>query len=247
MEILGMLLGRRGAGYSRLVDRYREYRRIVWKLNNEVLPEYLSRPTLDTAGKKLGMLRRNAVVMDHEDELGLWMDYAIHDVWERGGNAVSRYRANVPPDPRSDRYTVVKAMSESFYTLVRVVEVLRKVGVRVFDLWADREYLLIDMGFSQSAREAWCWRQGFSPLRSSSRLPVRPCPWTARRCGRFKILFCQGIRSRRRASVRWPGAGRRPPISRPPSSACAWKGAPRIGFSTRPSPRGRRTCPGTKG
>jgi hypothetical protein len=152
MGILGMLWGRRGAGYSPLVDRYREYRRIAWKLNNEILPEYLSRPTLDAAGKRLGMLRRNAVVMDHEDELGLWMDYAIHDVWERGSNAVGRYRRDVPPEPRSDEYAVVRAMSESFYTLVRVMEALPRVGVRVLDLWADQEYLLIDMGFSRSAR-----------------------------------------------------------------------------------------------
>ncbi|MBN2312628.1 MAG: SEC-C domain-containing protein [Sedimentisphaerales bacterium] len=54
-------------------------------------------------------------------------------------------------DPDSDEYTVVRAMSESFYTLVQVRDVFPGVGVRVNDLFADREYLLIDMGLSQTA------------------------------------------------------------------------------------------------
>jgi hypothetical protein len=148
-----MLWGWKKTAYSRLVDRYAEYRKIAWKLNNELLPKYLSKAVLDTAGRELGMLRKNTLVMDHEDEIGLLMDYSIHDCREKGGNAVSRYRADSHLDPQSDEYTVVKAMLESFYTLIEVVEVLPRVGVHAADLWADREYLLIDMGFSRSARK----------------------------------------------------------------------------------------------
>jgi hypothetical protein len=148
-----MLWRWRKTEYSRLVDRYQEYRRIAWKLNNEVLPKYLSRSVLDTAGRELGMLRKNTLVMGKEDEIGLLMDYAIHDCREKGDNAVARYLADSDLDPRSDEYTVVNAMLKSFYTLVEVAEVLPRVGVRVADLWADREYLLVDMGFSKTARK----------------------------------------------------------------------------------------------
>ena len=148
-----MLYGWRKTEYFRLVDRYAEYRRIAWKLNNEVLPKSLSKSVLGAAGRQLGMLRKNTLVLGNEDELGLLMDYSIHDCREKGGNAVSRYRAEVHLDPDSDEYAVVKAMSESFYTLIEAVEVLPGVGVRVADLWADREYLLIDMGFSKTARK----------------------------------------------------------------------------------------------
>jgi len=148
-----MFWGWRKTEYSRLVDRYGEYRKIAWKLNNEVLPEYLSKSVLDTAGRQLGMLRKNELVLGNEDELGLLMDYSIHDCRDKGGNAVSRYRADSHLDPQSDEYAVVKAMSESFYTVIQVAEVLPRVGVRVADLWADREYLLTDMGFSKTARK----------------------------------------------------------------------------------------------
>lgn len=151
--MLRMLWGRKKAESSRLVGQYQQYRAIAWDLNNKALLEYLSRAVLTTAGKRLGMLRKNTLLMDHEDEIGLVMDYATHDVWERGGNAVSRYRADVPPDPRSDEYAVVKALSESFCTLIEVVQVLPRVGVRVADQWADREDLLLDMGFSRTARK----------------------------------------------------------------------------------------------
>ncbi|OHB62498.1 MAG: hypothetical protein A2Y76_05200 [Planctomycetes bacterium RBG_13_60_9] len=148
-----MLWGWKSTKYSPLVKRYREYRRIAWNLNNEVFPEYLSRSIFDAAGKKLGMLQKNTLVMGNEDEIGLLMDYSIHDCREKGDNAVSRYRADAHLDPQSDKYAVVKAMSESFFTLIEAIEVLPGVGVGVADLWADREYLLIDMGFSKTARK----------------------------------------------------------------------------------------------
>jgi hypothetical protein len=151
--MLSELWGWRRSEYSRLVRRYKEYRRIGWRLNNEILPGYLSKSLVETTAQKLGMLRKGKLVMGHEDEIGLVMDCSIHDRWERGRNAVLRYRADSDLDPASDEYAMVKAMLESFYTVVRVVEVLRRVGVRVADLWTEQEYLLIDMGFSVSARK----------------------------------------------------------------------------------------------
>jgi hypothetical protein len=101
----------------------------------------------------VGMLRGNTLVMDHEDDIGLLMDYAIHDCREKGANAVARYRVQAGLDRESDEYKVVKAFSESFYTLVSVTAALPGVGLRVVDLLAERECLLIDMAFSRTGRK----------------------------------------------------------------------------------------------
>lgn len=140
------------ADYSRLVERYGRVRKAAWKLQNHVLPEYLSKNAFETSAKKLGMKGRgNQIVFGNEDQMGVLMDYCLYDYMEEGGNAISRCLADSHPDPASDEYATLKAMSESFYTLVQVLEVLPGVGVRVGDLFAEREYLLTDMGFSQTA------------------------------------------------------------------------------------------------
>jgi len=146
-----MFWGWKKTKHSQLVDRYGRYRKIVWKMNNEVLPEYLSRSVLGMAGKALGILRGDKLLLGDEDEIGLVIDYAIHECCERGRNAIQRFLGDSGLDRNSDEYVVARAMSESFYTLVRVEEVLRGVGVRVADLFAGREYLLVDMGFGMSA------------------------------------------------------------------------------------------------
>jgi hypothetical protein len=58
--------------------------------------------------------------------------------------------AESPPSAGSDEYVVLKAMSQSFYTLVQVEQVLKGVGVQADDLLGDRRYPIIDMGLSKT-------------------------------------------------------------------------------------------------
>ena len=136
---------------SELVIRYKEIRKIIFKLQNEDLLKYVSKKALEICGKKLRVMQNNTFVLDDMDQIGVVMDYCIYDYRQEGLNAVGRYIADSQLDPDSEEYTVVRAMSESFYTLVQVRDVLPEVGVWVNDLLAEREYLLIDMGFSQTA------------------------------------------------------------------------------------------------
>jgi hypothetical protein len=139
------------AKYSELVARYKRYREFTRELQSHTLNKYLSKQALQICGKKLEVMRNDTLVLGQMDEICVFMDYCFYDYRQEGFNAVGRYMADSQLDPDSDEYTAVKAMSESFYTLVLVRDVLPGVGVRVNDLLADREYLLIDIGFSQTA------------------------------------------------------------------------------------------------
>ncbi|MHC4678114.1 MAG: YecA family protein [Planctomycetota bacterium] len=141
------------AQHSHLVARYKGFREITRHLQNGPLPKYISKRTLDVCGKKLGVLQGNTFVLDDMDQIGAVMDYCIYDYREAGSNAVERYIADSRLDPDSDESIVVKAMSESFYTLVQVAEVVPGVGARARDLMNNREYLLIDMGLGKTATE----------------------------------------------------------------------------------------------
>lgn len=139
------------AEYSQLVEHYKDFRKISRKLHNDVLPKYLPKRAFDVCGKKLGALRNDTLVLASMDQTAVLMDYCIYDYREDGSNAVSRYMADFQLDVGSDEYVVVKAMSESFHTLVQVEDVLPEVGVRANDLMGDKQFLIIDMGFSETA------------------------------------------------------------------------------------------------
>jgi len=136
---------------AQLVDRYKTFRTISRELQSRALTKYVSKRGFEECGEKLGVLRDNVLVFDDMDQATVLMDYCIYDYREQGGNAVARYIADSELDPDSDEYTVVKAMSESFYTLVQVEDVLPGVGVRVNDLMNDRQFLLTDIAFSTTA------------------------------------------------------------------------------------------------
>jgi hypothetical protein len=106
---------------------------------------------MDKSGRKLGILKGDTFVLGDEDEMSILADYCIYEHRENGQTAVSRYLAESPPASDTDEYTVLKAMSQSFYTLVRIAEVLPGVGVLADDLFSDRRYPIIDMGLGSSA------------------------------------------------------------------------------------------------
>src|SRR5947207_12579002 len=72
--------------------RYKHLRQVGLRLNNRLV-ESLPKSVVDEGGKKLGILKRNVLVLDSEDEIAVLMDYSIHDVQRQGRNAVERYLA----------------------------------------------------------------------------------------------------------------------------------------------------------
>ncbi len=81
------------------------------------------------------------------------IDYCIYDYHEGGENAVSRYVTENPPTPDSDEHVVLKAMLESHYSLVQVEDIVERIGIWAHDLLNNRRFLLVDIGFSQTAGE----------------------------------------------------------------------------------------------
>ena len=138
--------------YSELVNRYKQLRKINRKLNN-ILPRQLSKQAIEKCGQKLGIMNGNTLVLQDMDEISVVMDYCIYDYYENRSNAVSRYMVKFPPAPDSDEHVVLKAMSESFYTLIQVEHVLPGVGVQADDLLGDKQFLIIDLGFSETATQ----------------------------------------------------------------------------------------------
>lgn len=162
--------------YSEFVSKYKRFRQINRKLH-DTLFDRISKKALTECGRKLGLMKGDIFVLGNEDESSILMDYCIYEYRENGQNAVSRYLAESPPASDTDEYVVLKAMSESFYTLVQIAEVLPGVGVEADDLFSDRTYPIIDMGLGATAVEGFWLATRLLPfadftMTSGAALPV---------------------------------------------------------------------------
>lgn len=134
-----------------LLASYQRFRKIGRRLN-PALVETLDREAIDEAGRRLGILREGTLCFDTEDTASVLMDYGIHQVRRGGRNAVERYLEKSPPPPDSDEMTLLKSMCRVRHSLFQVEEVYRNFGIQVCDILRDESWLLIDVGFSQTAQ-----------------------------------------------------------------------------------------------
>ncbi len=141
----------RPRAHAELLPRY-QHLRVAGRNLNHKLVERLKQDVLNEGGKKLGMLRRNVLVLDTEDQIAVLMDYCIYDIRRKGRNAVEQYLAEVPPAPESEEMVLLKAMQQARHSLFRVEAVERGVGVTVHDLLRGDTQFIVDVGFSRTAK-----------------------------------------------------------------------------------------------
>jgi len=138
--------------YCEVVDRYKHFRIINRRLHSALL-SYLPKKAVKKCARKLGISKSGVFVFQEQHEADVLIDYCIYDYHEGGENAVSRYVMENPPTPGSDEHVVLKAMLESHYSLIQVEGIMEGVGIRAHDLLNNRRFLLVDIGFSQTAEE----------------------------------------------------------------------------------------------
>jgi hypothetical protein len=138
--------------YSQLVDRYKKLRTVNRNIHNALL-SYLPKKVLKKCAQKLGISKSGTFIFQEEHETDVLIDYCIYDYHEDSENAVSRYLKENPPTPGSDEHVVLKAMLESYHSLIQVEGIVERVGIRAHDLLSNRRILLVDIGLSQTTEE----------------------------------------------------------------------------------------------
>src|SRR5437868_6983491 len=135
---------------TRLLARYKQLRQVGLQLNNRLVAT-LTKSALNERGKKLGMLKKNTLVLDSEDEIAVLMDYCLHDIRQQGANAIERYLAESPPAADSDEMVLLQALRQARFTILVLEAAEPGFGVQVRDLLRDEVLFLIDVGFSRTA------------------------------------------------------------------------------------------------
>jgi hypothetical protein len=112
----------------------------------------LARDAVQEGGRKLGLLRGDTFVFGSEDETSVLMDYCLYHVRRNGRNAVEQYCCDFPPVPGNDESVCQRAMQNAIYSLFRVDTTEPGVALAVTDLATDEQFLLVDIGLSQTAK-----------------------------------------------------------------------------------------------
>ena len=133
-----------------LVARYQRMRAVSRKLNDAMV-QRLPTDALNEGGRKLGILRNGIFVFDSELDTAVLMDYCLYHVRRNGCNTVEQYYRDNPPVPGTDEWACQHAMQHAIHSLFHVDQVESDVALAVTDLATDEQFLLVDIGLSQSA------------------------------------------------------------------------------------------------
>jgi hypothetical protein len=139
------------AQHAQIVEEYKRLRKKSIPLGT-ALVKTLTGEEIDRAARALGMIEGGKIVLETDDEIAVLMDYALYDLYRDGRNAMQRYLEGSPPAAGSDELRLLRSMVNAMYALLKVERVIPGMGVVVKDAAADNELILVDLGFSQSAR-----------------------------------------------------------------------------------------------
>lgn len=135
---------------SKDIEHYKQCREIAM-LFNPKLVEQLPKSAINECAKKLGLLQRNTLVFNCEDEVSVLMDYCLFHFRVNKVNVISRYLLVSPPEKDSIEMELLKTMQKAYYSLLIVKKVIANKGVLVFDYVNEKDIFLIDLGLSISA------------------------------------------------------------------------------------------------
>jgi hypothetical protein len=135
---------------SELVARYKQLPEAGLEQNNALIEE-LTKADFDEGGKDLGILKKNILVLDSEDEMAVLADYCLHDVRRDGLNAIERVLRGSPPPAGSDERELLEAKQRAYFSLFVVEATEPGVGIHVRDLLREELLFLVDIGLSVSA------------------------------------------------------------------------------------------------
>lgn len=119
---------------------------------NSALVKTLSRDDIDMAARRLGILKRGVIAFETEDEAAVLMDYAIHEVYRDGINAVDRMLRDNPPPEGSAELRLLGSLKASRYTVVEVERTIPGFGLVGLEGTARRPVIVVDVNFSRTAQ-----------------------------------------------------------------------------------------------
>ncbi|MDB5302003.1 MAG: hypothetical protein JWO87_3666 [Phycisphaerales bacterium] len=135
---------------NEIVRDYKALRGVSVALNTRLV-KTLNRDEIGAAAAALGMLHGKHIDLETEDEISVMMDYAIHNLFRDGRNAVDRMLEEDPPPEGSPELRLLRSMQKSHYTIFTVQTPIPGLGVRGLDGMEKTPIVIVDLGFGATA------------------------------------------------------------------------------------------------
>jgi len=138
-----------------LVGHYQRLRQKQRALHNDLMA-LLPKGLLEECAERLGIAReigkdgRPVLMFEDEHEMSVLIDYCIYYGLRDGQTVIDRMLAESPPPESTDELVLLQAMKQVTYSMFIVEEVIPGVGVSVRDGIHDEQFVLIDLGLSES-------------------------------------------------------------------------------------------------
>jgi hypothetical protein len=136
-------------GRTEVLARYRHLREIS-KQHHSAALDFLSKDSIISQARRLGLAQGKTLVLDSMDDLNLAFDLAIHTAPKDRSRAIDRYARAVRLAPGSDEGLVLEAMRRARFSIIGILRRHDIAGLIVEDLFRGGEFWLVDEGLESS-------------------------------------------------------------------------------------------------
>lgn len=134
---------------SDLIDRYKDFRKVSIQLNM-TLAKQVPKPAVPECGKRLGIAKAGALIINNDDEIAILYDYCLYHYRRADKTVIERHIESSPPAPDTPESILLQAMQNARYSVFRVVEIIPHQGAVLHDLVRDESLELVDIGLSST-------------------------------------------------------------------------------------------------
>jgi hypothetical protein len=133
-----------------VIDEYRLFREHTARRQNAAV-SILDPDAFREAARRLGMMKKKAIVLGSESEMNVIIDFAVYSIRHKGRTATERQLEEDPPETGSVDELACNAMRNSRYRLLLIEKVERGKGLRVVSVLDQERLQIVDLAFSVSA------------------------------------------------------------------------------------------------
>lgn len=134
---------------AEVLTRYRHLREISKQHHSAVL-DVLSRNTILSQARRLGLAQGKTLILDSMDDLNLAFDLGIYTAPKDRSRAIDRYARAARLAHETDEALVLEAMRGARFSIISILRRHAVAGLIVKDLFRSAESWLVDEGLENS-------------------------------------------------------------------------------------------------
>ena len=131
-------------------ERYMRLRAVGKELNSK-LADGLQKKDINRCGEDLGILKKNILMFENEDDVAVLREYCIHNPSGKKSR-IDLYIEQSSLEAVSDEVMLLKALREAFFAIVQVNRTEKGYLCYAEDILRRQDFLLIDLGLGSTGR-----------------------------------------------------------------------------------------------